>query len=138
MIWFKKAVLLLIVVLLMASFPAVGIEYRPGEKAAEDLYNHGIGKPWVGGEPPKYSSGNSLWSWQKYPVKITPYSSYEFIGYLNVEGRVSIVSDRGESLQILVGPGSYPLYGYYLGGKLVGLFIDVSGSRSSAQINSYR
>ena len=28
------------------------IEMKPGEAAFEQLYNHGIGQPWVGGNPP--------------------------------------------------------------------------------------
>jgi hypothetical protein len=33
-----------------------GVELRPGEAASEKLFNHGIGQPWVGGNPP--SSGS--------------------------------------------------------------------------------
>ncbi len=29
-----------------------GVEMRPGEAAAEWLFYHGIGEPWVGGNPP--------------------------------------------------------------------------------------
>jgi hypothetical protein len=29
-----------------------GVEMRPGEATAEWLFYHGIGKPWVGGNPP--------------------------------------------------------------------------------------
>ena len=29
-----------------------GIEMRPGEATAEWLFYHGIGEPWVGGDPP--------------------------------------------------------------------------------------
>ena len=29
-----------------------GVEMRPGEKAAEELFEKGIGQPWVGGNPP--------------------------------------------------------------------------------------
>ena len=29
-----------------------GVEMRPGEAEAEWLFNHGIGEPWVGGNPP--------------------------------------------------------------------------------------
>ena len=28
------------------------VEMEPGEAAAEDLFNHGIGQQWVGGNPP--------------------------------------------------------------------------------------
>lgn len=33
-----------------------GVEMRQGEKAAERLFNSGIGQPWVGGNPPSFSS----------------------------------------------------------------------------------
>jgi len=33
-----------------------GIEMRPGEAVAEKLFEKGIGKPWVGGDPPSSSS----------------------------------------------------------------------------------
>jgi hypothetical protein len=29
-----------------------GVEMRPAEARAEWLFNHGIGEPWVGGDPP--------------------------------------------------------------------------------------
>jgi hypothetical protein len=29
-----------------------GVEMRPGEAAAEWLFYHGIGEPWIGGDPP--------------------------------------------------------------------------------------
>ncbi|MDD1751924.1 MAG: hypothetical protein LUQ38_02400 [Methanotrichaceae archaeon] len=34
-----------------------GVEMRPGEATAEWLFYHGIGEPWVGGDPP-----HSRWS----------------------------------------------------------------------------
>jgi hypothetical protein len=39
-----------------------GVEMRPGEATAERLFNHGIGQPWVGGNPPSTSASNSLYS----------------------------------------------------------------------------
>jgi hypothetical protein len=131
--WYKEAVLLLAVVFLLASYPVSSIEYKPGEKVAEDLFNHGIGKPWVGGDSPKSTS----WTWPKHSNAVTPYSSYEFIGYLNVAGSMSIISDSGDSVQLLAGPGTYPLFGYYLGGRLVGVVIDFSDSRRPVQIYPY-
>jgi hypothetical protein len=56
MSWYKEAVLLLVVILLLASIPAGSVEYKPGEKVAEDLFNRCIGKPWVGGDSPKSTS----------------------------------------------------------------------------------
>lgn len=133
MSWHKKAVLLFVVALLLASFPAESIEYKPGEKVAEDLFNRGIGKPWVGGDSPKSTS----WNWPKHSAATTPYSSYEYLGYLNVGGSMSIIGDSGDSVQILTGPGSYPIFGYYLGGRLIGVVIDFSDSRRPVQVYPY-
>ena len=33
-----------------------GVEMRPGERAAERLFEKGIGQPWVGGDPPSFNS----------------------------------------------------------------------------------
>lgn len=134
---YKEAVLLLVVVLLLSSFPGGSIEYKPGEKVAEDRFNRGIGKPWVGGDSPKSTSWTTSWNWPKHYTTVTPYSSYEIMGYLNVAGSMSIISDTGDSVQLSTGPGSYPIYGYYLGGNLVGVFIDISDSRRPVQINPY-
>lgn len=133
MSWHKEAVLLFVVILMLASFPAGSIEYKPGEKFAEDLFNRGIGKPWVGGDSPK----STYWGWPNKPFSATPYPSFELIGYLNVAGSMSITSDSGDAVQLLTGPGSYPIVGYYLGGKLMGVFIDISGSGRPVQIYSY-
>ena len=34
------------------SYYESGVEMRPGEATAEWLFYHGIGEPWVGGNPP--------------------------------------------------------------------------------------
>ncbi len=138
----KKAVLisaLVIAALLLSAFPAGSVEYKPGEKIAEDLFNRGIGKPWVGGDSPK-STYATYGTWPKHPSAakaITPYSTYEFIGYLNVGGSMSIIGDSGDSIQLMTGPGCYPVYGYYLGGRLVGVVIDLSESRRPVQVYPY-
>lgn len=41
-----------------------GVEMRPGEAAAEQLFNHGIGQAWVGGNPP--SSGSIDMKFSQY------------------------------------------------------------------------
>ena len=33
-----------------------GVEMRPGEAAAERLFERGFGEPWVGGDPPSLNS----------------------------------------------------------------------------------
>ncbi|OPY48829.1 MAG: hypothetical protein A4E48_02501 [Methanosaeta sp. PtaU1.Bin060] len=132
MISLRKAVLVISVLAVLAPIMASGIEYRPGEKAAEDLFNMGIGKPWISGEP--FESSFPANSWQSFTVR--PYSSYRIIGYLNVGNSFGLVGDTGNSLQFLPGPGSYPVYGYLSGGRLTGIFIDLSNSQRTAQMGS--
>jgi hypothetical protein len=44
-----------------------GVEMRPGEAAAERLFEKGIGQPWVGGNPHSsnslYFNPSGLWGW---------------------------------------------------------------------------
>jgi hypothetical protein len=127
----EKATIVLLALLLLTPLLAGAIEYRPGERAAEELFYRGIGEPWVGGDPPK----SSHWAW---PLSKTyPDLSYRIIGYLDTNQWINIYSDRGESLQLMPGPGSYPIYGYYSGSKLVGLFMDLSGSGSVMPVYAY-
>lgn len=39
-----------------------GVELLPGEARAEKLFELGIGQPWVGGNPPSYSTSDSIYS----------------------------------------------------------------------------
>lgn len=55
-----------------------GVEMRPGEIAAENLFNHGIGQPWVGGNPPSFNSvdyPSKAWGWG-----YDPFSYYDYQG----------------------------------------------------------
>ncbi|VVB72229.1 Uncharacterised protein [uncultured archaeon] len=117
---------------IMAS-AAGEVEYRAGEKAAENLFNKGIGKAWTGGDP----FGSGQWgvgeSSQTYAVR--PFSNYQILGYLSAVNGFIIASDGGKSLQITPGPGSYPIYGYFDGNKLMGIFIDLSSSGNAIQLN---
>ncbi len=45
-----------------------GVEMRPGEAVAEKLFEHGIGEPWVGGNPPSSNSFDLKFS-QYYSIK---------------------------------------------------------------------
>lgn len=128
----RKAVLVIVVLALLASVMASGIEYRPGEKAAENLFNKGFGRPWIGGDP--FKSSFPTESWQSFAVK--PYSSYSIIGYLNVGSSFGVVGDTGSSLQFMPGPGRYPVFGYLSGGRLTGIFIDLSSSQRTAQMGA--
>jgi hypothetical protein len=61
-----------------------GVEMRPGEKAAEKLFEKGIGQPWVGGNPPSLNSfgitsfdyPSSVWGW-----------GYDWFSYYNYQGK---------------------------------------------------
>jgi len=132
----RKTIIIIVAAALLLPILACGfdgVEYRPGEKVAEDLFNKGIGKPWVGGEPFKSTS----YSETKYSFSPGPYTSYQLIGYLNVDNSFGISSDRGSSLQIQPSHGSYPVYGYYSGNNLRGIFIDLGGSGGMVQIFPY-
>jgi hypothetical protein len=119
---------ILLVSAMLALLPAgCGIEYRPGEKIAEKLFYRGIGQPWVGGEPP----GWSIFLPPEKSVTSERDWSYQFIGYLNPVEEISIQSDSGQGLVLPTGPGSYPIFGYYYKGKLMGIFIDISSSMRS-------
>jgi hypothetical protein len=43
------------------------VEMRPGEAAAENLFNHGVGQQWVGGNPPSSGTFDSIYS-QYYSI----------------------------------------------------------------------
>jgi hypothetical protein len=115
------------------AYASEGVESRPGERAAEYLFNKGIGTPWVGGEPFR----STYWTETKQTFAAKPYTSNQIIGYLNAGKGFSILSDTGKGLQLMTGTGSYPIYAYYSGNKITGLFIDLSSSGSNLQISSY-
>ena len=128
----EKMMLIVVVAALLLPImtcSAKPVEFRPGEKVAEDLFNKGIGKPWVGGDP-----FPSHWTGTQSSFIVRPYSSYSILGYLNAANGFNIASDTGKSLQFLTGFGNYPIYGYYSGNKLTGLFIDLSSSGSPVQM----
>jgi hypothetical protein len=123
-----KSILIILVaaILLPALAAEVGnVEYRPAEKAAENLLNKGIGGPWVGGDP--FGSNQGADHGHAYGL-LNPSPIYRIIGYLDVTTGLIIAADGGKSLQLKPGPGKYPVYGYFSGNKLVGLFIDFSSS----------
>ncbi len=127
----KCAMAVLAVLLAASSLIAIAssageVEYRPGEKGAENLFNKGFGDPWVGGEPfqsdlfkSDSSAGFKSMKCVQYPV-----ASCQLMGYLNAKCELIIASDEGNSLKLNPGPGCYPVYGCFEEGKLVGLFID--------------
>ena len=123
-----KSILIILVaaILLPALAAGVGnVEYRPAEKAAENLFNKGIGGPWVGGDP--FGSSPSADHSHAFSL-LNPSPIYRIIGYLDVSTGLIIAADGGNSVQLRPGPGNYPVYGYFSGTKLVGVFIDFSSS----------
>ena len=72
----KILAVLVLIVSLMGCVAALdaqsGTDMRPGETAFENLFNQGIGQPWVGGNPPGFqgdqgiSTGTSVDMFSKY------------------------------------------------------------------------
>jgi hypothetical protein len=121
---FAKAILVLLVAaLVLPMLPlSMGLgENRPGEAAAESLFDKGIGKPWVGGDPFASSTGTG-YNHMQFAASLD--SNYQLIGYLDVTTGLIVASDSGKSLHLTPGPGSYPVYGYFKANKLRGIFID--------------
>ena len=125
---FAKAILVLLVAALLLPMLALGVgevETRPVEKAAENLFNKGIGNPWVGGDSFASSTGTGDNQMQSAPGLG---SDYRIIGSLNVTTGLIVASDSGNSLHFTPGPGNYPVYGYFKADKMVGIFIDFGSS----------
>ena len=119
---FAKAVLVLLaaaVLLAVSPLGACQVENRPAENAMENLYNKGIGHAWTGGEP--FSSGSETDGTMMQNAKCA--SDYNIIGYLNVTSGIIVACDS-MSMRFNPGPGNYPVYGYFQGDKLTGIFID--------------
>jgi hypothetical protein len=120
-----QTVLVLLAAALLLPLLPLGvcqIESRPAEAAAENLFNKGIGNPWVGGEP--FSSSTGAADNQMHSVA-SP-ANYQIIGFLNVSTGLIVASDVGGSLRFTPGPGNYPVYGYFEANKMTGVFIDLS------------
>ena len=98
---------------------------RPAESAMRELFEKGIGSPWVGGEP--FSSSNGIVE-NEGKIKTCPIVSYQFIGMLNVTTGFIIASDSGSSMRLIPGAGTYPVYGYFEEGKMTGIFIDFNST----------
>jgi hypothetical protein len=121
---FAKAILVLLVAALLLPMLPLGwaqVEMRPSETVAENLFNKGIGTPWVGGDPFASSTGMG---YNKMQSAASLNSNYQIIGYLNVASGLIVASDSGKSLRFTPGPGNYPVYGYFKANKMRGIFID--------------
>jgi hypothetical protein len=97
---------------------------RPAEAAMKELFEKGIGDPWVGGEPFSSSSGMS----DEAKIKTCPLISYQFLGWLNVSTGFIIASDSGSSMRLIPGAGAYPVYGYFEADKMTGIFVDFNST----------
>ncbi len=129
---FKKAILVfLAAAMLLASSPlgVAQVENRTAESAAMELFNKGIGDPWVGGEPFSSDSGVAE-DFGTESVQACPIS-YRFIGFLNVTSGLIIASDSGSSIHISPGVGNYPVYGYFEADRMTGIFIDFNSILSA-------
>lgn len=121
---FAKAIFVLLAAALALPILGVGqVEMRPAEAAAENLFNKGIGHPWVGGDP--FASGTG---YNQMHGAASLYTNYQIIGYLDVATGLIVAGDSGKSLRFTPGPGSYPVYGYIKANKITGIFIDFSSS----------
>jgi hypothetical protein len=128
---FGNSILVMLIaasLLAMISPGLAQVEMRPAEKAAQNLFDKGIGDPWVGGEP--FSSNAGLGDNQMRGAA-SLYSNYKIIGYLDVTAGLIVASDSGVSLHFKPGPGSYPVYGCFTGNRMTGVFVDFNTSPMS-------
>jgi hypothetical protein len=125
---YEKAILVLLAAALLLSMLPLGwaqVEKRSGEAFSENLFDKGIGKPWVGGDPSAWNTGTG-YNHMQFAASLDP--NYQVIGYLDVTTGLIVASDSGKSLHFMPGPGSYPVYGYFTENKIRGIFIDFSSS----------
>jgi len=123
---FAKAILVFLAATMLLALSPLGasqVENRPAENAMENLFNKGIGNAWAGGEP--FSSSTATGDSQTQSARCVP--NYNIIGFLNVTTGLIVASD-GMSMRFNPGPGNYPVYGYFQGEKLTGIFIDFESS----------
>ncbi|HPC89856.1 MAG TPA: hypothetical protein PKY93_05975 [Methanothrix sp.] len=103
------------------------VEKRPAERAMEELYKKGMGWPWAGGEP--FGSDEAVaGAAVSGPSAAIPHPEYRLIGFLNTTSGIIIASDTGSSLLVSPGQGSYPVYAYFEGDTLSGIFIDFNSN----------
>ncbi len=124
--------MIVLAILILAPLLTSAIEYRPGEREAEYLFNHGIGKPWIGGNPP-YSP---YWSWPGRYYSAWPYAYSPIRGYPYADHSFSFSSESADGLQFRHGQGSYPVYGHYSSGRLPGRFSSLQRSSGRLQMRA--
>lgn len=124
------ALLLAMIGTVMGSGMSDMLEKRPGEAAFEKLYEKGIGKPWVGGNPPWYQD-------QIAPIKTLPYKNvvssrfhYYPMGSVLINNYLTI-GEGSYALRIPYAAGQYMVLGCYDEYEnLAGIYIDL-GSYTS-------
>ncbi|MCJ7443804.1 MAG: hypothetical protein MUO26_04620 [Methanotrichaceae archaeon] len=124
----NKFTFVLAVSFILAALPVIGsaIENRPGEQAAEHLFNLGYGKPWVGGDPPWYQ-GNIEPLFLPLKRNVARGLHYYHIGTVQSNGYLTIGEGYG-GMRIPYPPGSYQILRCYdENEKLVGIYIDLGG-----------
>jgi len=78
----KILISVVLIVSLMGCVAASGVMMRPGEIEAEKRFEEGRGLPWIGGDPPHYTS----W-YQGYPHYSTIYRGYPPIKHIETPYR---------------------------------------------------
>lgn len=123
--------LILALIYMAAAAEMPRVEMKPGEAQAEKLFEKGIGKPWVGGNPPWYqgSYGESKTP-LILPIKedIASGISYYPLGTVYDNGYLTIGYGPGALTLPHSSPGSYRVLGCYdNSGRLIGVYIDLAG-----------
>ncbi|MFB3765094.1 MAG: hypothetical protein ACE14P_07580 [Methanotrichaceae archaeon] len=123
--------LILVLIGLTAAVGMPGVEMKPGEAAAEKLFEKGFGQPWVGGNPLWYQG--TYGQFKKpltLPIKksIASSISYYPLGSVYGNGYLTIGYGQG-ALTIPYSPsGYYQTFGCYdSSGRLIGVYIDLAG-----------
>jgi hypothetical protein len=101
---------------------APGVEMTQSEVVAEQMFEHGVGAPWVGGNPPAYQPPTLL-----LPIKkdIARQLYYKTIGSTYAYGYL-IIGEGNNRMAIPCQSGTYTVLGCYdNGNKLVGVYVDL-------------
>jgi hypothetical protein len=110
-----------------------GVEMRPGEAAAERLFEKGIGQPWVGGNPPWQQGEYGHYVQYKSPLTLPIQKNiargihYHLLGTVYGNGQLAI-GNGPSALWTQYPSGWYNVYGCYDSSeRLIGVYIDLGG-----------
>lgn len=118
-----------------AAVSSSGVEMKQGEARAEKLFEKGIGKPWIGGNPP-WDQGYYGQYYGQYhktltlPIKkdIAKSVHYYPLGSVYGDGHVMLGYGAGALMIPYNPPGYYRAFGCYdSNGRLIGVYIDLAG-----------